>query len=69
MTERFKELAFEGHRFYDLRRRNRNVDRLPEDAVNASGAVTLTPTQAQYVFPIPASEVLINKNTIQNPDY
>ena len=69
MTERFKELAFEGHRFYDLRRRNLPVQRLPEDAVNASGAVTLTQSQPQYVFPIPATEVLINKNTVQNPNY
>jgi hypothetical protein len=69
MTERFKELAFEGHRFYDLRRRNLPVQRLPEDAVNASGAVLLNAAQAQYAFPIPATEVLINKNTIQNPNY
>ena len=68
-TERFKELAFEGHRFYDLRRRNLPVQRLAEDAVNASSAVTLLPAQAQYALPIPATEVLINKNTVQNPNY
>jgi hypothetical protein len=67
--ERYKELAFEGHRFYDLKRRNLPVQRLAIDAVNASGAVTLLPTQAQYAFPIPSSEVLINKNTVQNPNY
>ncbi len=69
MTERFKELAFEGHRFYDLKRRKLAVDRLPEDAVNASGAVTLLPTKAQYCFPLPATEIQINKSTIQNPYY
>ena len=68
-TERYKELAFEGHRFYDLKRRNLPVQRLAADATNASGAVTLLPTQAQYAFPIPAQEVLINKNTVQNPNY
>jgi hypothetical protein len=68
-TERYKELAFEGHRFYDLKRRNLPVERLAVDAANASGAVTLLPTQAQYAFPIPAQEVLINKNTVQNPNY
>ena len=69
MTERFKELAFEGHRFYDLRRRNLPVQRPAEDAVNASGSVLLNPSQAQYSFPIPATEVQINKNTVQNPNY
>jgi hypothetical protein len=68
-TERYKELAFEGHRFYDLKRRNLPVQRLAADAANASGAVTLLPTQAQYTFPIPAQEILINKNTVQNPLY
>ncbi|RZK59505.1 MAG: RagB/SusD family nutrient uptake outer membrane protein [Pedobacter sp.] len=68
-TERFKELAFEGHRFFDLKRRNLNIQRLASDAVNASGAVLLTPTQAQYSFPLPALEISVNKNTIQNPLY
>lgn len=68
-TERFKELAFEGHRFFDLKRRNMPVQRLAADAVNASGAVTLTPAQAQYAFPIPALEISVNKNTVQNPNY
>jgi hypothetical protein len=45
------------------------VERLAIDAVNASGAVTLLPTKAQYALPIPATEVLINKNTVQNPLY
>lgn len=68
-TERYKELAFEGHRFFDLKRRNLPVERLPEDAINASGAVKLEPTQAQYAFPIPALEMSVNKNMVQNPNY
>jgi len=67
--ERFKELAFEGHRFFDLRRRNLPVERLPEDAINAVGAVKLEPTQAQYAFPIPAREISVNRNMEQNPNY
>ena len=69
INERYKELAFEGHRFFDLKRRNLAVQRLPADAVNASGAVTLLTTQAQYSLPIPALEISVNKNTIQNPLY
>lgn len=69
MNERFKELALEGHRFFDLRRRGLPIQRTTQDAANASGAVLLNPNQAQYAFPIPATEVLINKNTVQNPNY
>lgn len=69
MAERFKELAFEGHRFFDLKRRGLAVQRIAADAVNASGAITLLPTQAQYALPIPASEISVNKNTVQNPNY
>lgn len=67
--ERFKELAFEGHRFFDLKRRGLSVQRLAQDAVNTSGAITLLPTAAQYNYPLPAVEITVNKNAIQNPDY
>ncbi|MCO6497781.1 MAG: RagB/SusD family nutrient uptake outer membrane protein [Chitinophagaceae bacterium] len=67
--ERFKELAFEGHRFFDLKRRNMAVERTPEDAANASGAIRLDPTAAQYCFPIPSDEMSVNKNMVQNPNY
>ncbi len=68
-SERFKELAFEGHRFFDLKRRNLPVERLPEDAINASGAVKLNPDAAQYCFPIPITEMSVNKSMKQNPKY
>ncbi|MCW5915550.1 MAG: RagB/SusD family nutrient uptake outer membrane protein [Chitinophagaceae bacterium] len=68
-NERFKELAFEGHRFFDLKRRNLPVERLPQDAINASGAVKLEPTAAQYCFPIPSDEMSVNKAMVQNPNY
>ncbi|RZK69390.1 MAG: RagB/SusD family nutrient uptake outer membrane protein [Pedobacter sp.] len=69
MEERYKELAFEGHRFFDLKRRNLPVQRLAADAVNVSNAVTLPIMQAQYALPIPALEISVNKNTVQNPNY
>lgn len=69
MTERFKELAFEGQRFFDLKRRNLSIQRLPEDAINALGADLLTPAQPQYAFPLPDSELKVNKNMNQNPGY
>lgn len=69
IAERFKELAFEGHRFFDLRRRNLPIVRDPADAVNAFGAVLLTPDQPQYAFPLPDSEIKANPNMKQNPGY
>lgn len=69
VTERFKELAFEGHRHFDLRRNNLPIQRNPEDAVNALGAVLLKPTDAQYAFPIPNTELRANKNMKQNDGY
>lgn len=68
-NERFKELAFEGHRFFDLKRRNLPVERTTQDAINTSGAIKLEPTTAQYCFPIAADEMSINKNMVQNPHY
>lgn len=68
-SERFKELAFEGHRFFDLKRRNLPIQRTTEDAINTSGAVLLKPTDAQYNFPLPADEIAVNKNIEQNPHY
>lgn len=68
-NERFKELAFEGHRFFDLKRRKLPVERSSQDVINASGAVKLEPTAAQYNFPIPADEISVNKNIVQNPKY
>jgi hypothetical protein len=69
INERFKELAFEGHRHFDLRRKDLPISRNPEDAVNALGAVLLTPNNAQYVFPIPNGELRANTNMVPNPRY
>lgn len=68
-NERFKELAFEGHRFFDLKRRSLPIVRTTQDAINTSGAIRLEPSSAQYCFPIPADEMAVNKNMVQNPKY
>ncbi|WP_276480519.1 RagB/SusD family nutrient uptake outer membrane protein [Paraflavitalea pollutisoli] len=69
MMERYKELAFEGQRMNDLRRKLWPVTRNPEDATNALGAVLLNPTDKTYYWPIPADEILANENMEQNPTY
>jgi len=67
--ERYKELAFEGHRFFDLKRRNMVIERTAADIAATQSALTLSPTQAQYALPIPATEISVNKNIVQNPKY
>ncbi|HSN61129.1 MAG TPA: RagB/SusD family nutrient uptake outer membrane protein [Ferruginibacter sp.] len=67
LQERFKELAFEGFRFFDLKRNNLPVSRLASDANTAWQ--NLPSTSPLFVYPIPASEILANSNVIQNPGY
>ncbi|HEV7329882.1 MAG TPA: RagB/SusD family nutrient uptake outer membrane protein [Flavisolibacter sp.] len=66
--ERFRELAYEGHRFWDLRRRNLPVQRLPQDAPNAN-ALTLPAGNFRFVLPIPQREIEANPQIQQNPGY
>lgn len=69
--ERFRELAFEGHRYFDLRRRSLTIDRNPIAADDAGGAssITLTASQRAYYLPIPGFELRANENMDQNPQY
>ena len=69
VLERYKELAFEGHRFFDLRRNNLAITREPADAINALGAINLSSEKKEYVYPIPNAEIKANSNLKQNPLY
>ena len=69
VLERYKELAFEGHRFFDLRRNNLPITREPADAINALGAINLTSANKEYTYPIPNAEIKANPNVKQNPLY
>ena len=78
--ERMVELAFEDHRFWDVRRwkcgdefEAINVATLQRDA---NGDILLTRSQKTlgwedkyYRFPIPFSELNKNKNLVQNPGW
>ena len=73
LTERRKELAFEGHRYWDLARYNRDVVR-DDVAGNYSdmGAPLVIPvTSTRRVLPIPQSELDANPaiRSQQNPGY
>jgi hypothetical protein len=68
LLERRKELAYEGHRFFDLKRFEKPVVRIEEDAVLASNS-TLEAGNFRFVFPIPIGEIFANDNMVQNPGY
>ncbi len=68
MLERFKELAYEGHRFFDLKRRNLPVSRLAADAPSSAGT-TLPAGNFRFVLPIPLPEITANPMMEQNPGY
>ena len=64
-TERRKELFIEGHRFFDLKRTTRTVNRTQ----NCSTVCTLTPAHRAWALPVPQTEMLANPNMQQNPGY
>ncbi len=68
MDERFKELAYESHRFWDLKRRNLAVERPAMDAPTTS-SLTLPAGNFRFVLPIPNSEIQANRLIQQNPGY
>ncbi|MEO6671582.1 MAG: RagB/SusD family nutrient uptake outer membrane protein [Ferruginibacter sp.] len=67
LLERFKELAFEGFRFYDLKRNNLPIERLSSDASPAWQ--TLPASSNLFVLPIPRTEINANPNIVQNAGY
>ncbi len=67
LEERFKELAFEGFRLFDLKRNNLPVQRLSSDA--AAAWQTLAAGDYRFVLPIPNTELLANPNMVQNDGY
>ncbi|MEO8404619.1 MAG: RagB/SusD family nutrient uptake outer membrane protein [Chitinophagaceae bacterium] len=67
LDERFKELCFEGFRFYDLKRNNLPVQRSATDASPAWQ--TLPASSNLFVYPIPRTEMNANRNMTQNDGY
>ena len=69
MDERYKELAYEGHRYFDLRRRSLPIVRDLADAGGLVASQILQPTNFKYLLPIPQQERFANPNIEQNPGY
>ncbi|MBS1743396.1 MAG: RagB/SusD family nutrient uptake outer membrane protein [Bacteroidetes bacterium] len=68
IEERYKELAFEGFRYFDLKRNSLPVQRQASD-VASSEWQTLPVDSKYFVLPIPSDEIKANSNMVQNPGY
>ncbi|WP_417427730.1 RagB/SusD family nutrient uptake outer membrane protein [Halpernia sp.] len=73
LKERRKELAFEGHRYIDLKRlavkAGVTMDRNSTDDVSTIPVVNLANGSYKYTLPIPLSEIAGNPTIQQNPGY
>lgn len=73
LEERFLELAFEGHRAYDLYRNNRAMERDYPGTHSLNNTPTtnlhqkVNPTDNRVVFYIPQAEINRNPKLTQNP--
>jgi hypothetical protein len=68
LTERRKELAFEGLRFFDFTRLNLAISR-PAQTQGAASYPTVSTTDFRRLQPIPQGEMDANKNMVQNSGY
>ena len=73
LTERFKELSFEGHRYIDLKRlgalANKSIERDNVDDKLSGMPLTIPIGDYRFTMPIPADELNANPNIQQNPGY
>ncbi|MGX5820167.1 RagB/SusD family nutrient uptake outer membrane protein [Chitinophaga lutea] len=69
ITERRKELAFEGLRFFDLKRLNVDFTRQNMGAKAYSFYVDVKTTDNRRQLPIPETEMTANPNVAPNPGY
>jgi hypothetical protein len=63
MNERFKELPFEGFRYYDLKRRGLDIIRLASDVQSPSWQ-NLPSSDYRFTLPIPQDAIDANPNTV-----
>ncbi|OMP31599.1 RagB/SusD family nutrient uptake outer membrane protein [Mangrovimonas sp. DI 80] len=69
LGERRFELAFEGHRSFDLRRYGLGVNRNADDCSQAADPCALDATDYRMALPIPSAEIFANDVIQQNNQY
>lgn len=62
MKERYMELSYEGHRYYDLKRLQWSITRNAEDLFSPTDKDTLQPSDKAYILPVPLKETMANPN-------
>lgn len=62
INERYIELAFEGHRYFDLKRLGLPIERISMDLGIAEDKKELRPSDSAYQLPIPFKETQVNPN-------
>ena len=67
-NERRAELAFEGHRIFDINRRKQNLVRAL-DCTSVPEACNLSYPNNLFILPIPDGEINSNADITQNPGY
>lgn len=70
--ERRRELVGEGHRFFDLKRTTRTIQRgsaCGNTDLSPSGACTLGANAREWALPIPEVVIRANPKAVQNPGY
>jgi len=68
-VERRKELAYEGHYWFDLKRWNLGFTRKSNTLANFPNDLTIAANDYRWLWPIPEHERNANKNIEQNPGY
>ena len=72
LLERRLELAYEGHRYIDIKRTrditNQGIVRDPSDCGGGTPCELMV-DDFRFTLPIPQAEININSNTVQNPGY
>lgn len=69
LNERYKELCYEGQRYFDLKRRSLPIVRDISDVAGITAIQTLQPANPKYILPIPQQEKFANPNVQQNAGY
>ena len=69
LQERRIELAFEGHRYLDLKRFGRSLNRSLADCGNLDNACQIPSSDKRFTLPIPLVELNANDLIVQNPGY